>query len=96
MKPEAYEGYRVSPQQLHLWSEVGSEPDGLFAECAIRIHGTIEIERLRKALNNLVSSYEILRTELRTFGEFQIPVQVIFERYPVLFTERDHQFPETQ
>jgi len=74
------EGFRLSPQQRHLWElqrDAGSGP--YQSQCTILIEGALDVELLRSALAMLVRRHEILRTTFQTPAEDAAPVQVIHE-----------------
>jgi uncharacterized membrane protein YeaQ/YmgE (transglycosylase-associated protein family) len=55
--------FRLSTQQERAWLEQ-ERGAGLFAQCVIGIEGALDASRLRAALQQAVSKYEILRTML--------------------------------
>ena len=70
------EGYRLSPQQLHLWL-LQQESNAYRSQCAVLLEGELNVEALREALQRVVRRHDILRTSfLRTPG-IRFPVQVI-------------------
>ena len=79
MQHEIIQGYRLSPQQKHLWllhrPDLGANP--YRAICVVMITGVLENDRLRRALDEVVRQYEILRTTFRLLQGMSIPVQVI-------------------
>ncbi|MGQ4807001.1 Linear gramicidin synthase subunit D [Candidatus Entotheonellaceae bacterium PAL068K] len=79
-------GFRLSPQQRHLWllqadaqsgtaMQQGSRP--YCSQCAVRIDGSLDTEALQGALRAVVDRYEILRTTFHRLPEMLLPVQVI-------------------
>ena len=56
-------GFRLSPQQKHLWllQEDGYET-AYHAQCAILIEGDLDHDLLKAAIHSLVDRHEILRT----------------------------------
>ena len=80
MPNEIIEGYRLSPQQEHLWLLQGDDPRTPYrALCAINIEGRLNPEILRAALQRVVERQEILRTTFQLLSAMTLPVQVISE-----------------
>ncbi|MBD1806823.1 amino acid adenylation domain-containing protein [Microcoleus sp. FACHB-SPT15] len=78
MKNEVIEGYRLSPQQKHLWSLQQFDSTLPYrAQCALLIQGNLDPKRLELALQNVVNRHEILRTTFRCLPGMTIPLQVI-------------------
>jgi amino acid adenylation domain-containing protein/FkbM family methyltransferase len=80
MSSEIIEGFRLSPQQEHLWllQQEGGGP-AYRAQCAISIKGLIAKNTLREALEDVMQRHEILHTTFRYLPEMTIPLQVIGE-----------------
>ena len=74
MSKEIIEGYRLSPQQKHLWLLGQSQRS---AVCAVSIDGELNVARLRQAIQQVVERVEILRTRFKLLLGMTIPVQVI-------------------
>ncbi len=72
------EGFRLSPQQKHLWLLQNSE--AYRASCAIQIEGNLDVEVLKSALKQIVDRHESLRTTFPRQPGIKIPLQVIAER----------------
>ncbi len=70
--------FRLSTQQERAWLE-GERGAQQFAQCAIALEGQLDVARLKKALQEAVSKYEILRTGLRRQTGIKLPFQVIRE-----------------
>src|ERR1700740_3764819 len=70
--------FKLSSQQERAWlqHEAGVPT---FAQCVIAMDGSIDVERLKGALQRLVSEYEILRTAFRKQTGIKLPFQVIKE-----------------
>jgi amino acid adenylation domain-containing protein len=78
MQTEIIEGYRLSPQQKHLWLlQQNARTPAFSAQCAILVEGALNAESLRAALEDVVQRHEILRTTYQGFAGMEIPVQVI-------------------
>jgi amino acid adenylation domain-containing protein len=73
------QGFRLSPQQRRLWSL--QQPGGtLRAQCALRLPGRLDAERLRQALQGMVDRHDMLRTTFHRTPGIKHPVQVVAER----------------
>jgi hypothetical protein len=56
MQNQTFEGFRLSPQQKHLWSlQQNSAADR--AQCVLLLKGQLKIEILKEALEN--SSHDV-------------------------------------
>lgn len=78
MENRTIEGFRLSPQQKHLWSlQQGSQ--AYLAQCAVRLEGNLQAEALRAALETVIDRHEILRTTFARLPGMNVPVQVIAE-----------------
>jgi len=69
----------LSPQQERLWTQAGAEAAEFRSQCAVRIEGALDAERLRAALASLVARYEILRTVFPHQAGMKVPFQVILD-----------------
>jgi len=75
-QPSELEGYRLSPQQQRLWLlRAGSL--AFHGRIAVGIAGALDTARLRRAVERVVSRYEILRTAFRGLPGMDLPLQVI-------------------
>ncbi|WP_335117235.1 amino acid adenylation domain-containing protein [Nostoc sp.] len=81
MQSSYIEGFKISPQQKHLWLLQQQEGDcqPYRVQCTILIEGDIKYSILERALQNIIDKYEILRTNFRALKEMTIPLQVINE-----------------
>src|SRR6185295_2706280 len=86
MSKEILEGYRLSPQQKHLWL-LGQS--GRSAICAVRIDGEINVGVLRQAIEQVVERVEILRTTFKLLPGMTLPVQVIRDDRDIEFNTHD-------
>ncbi|MDJ0732572.1 MAG: amino acid adenylation domain-containing protein [Nostocaceae cyanobacterium] len=78
MQAPTIEGFRLSPQQEHLWSLQQVDNKSIYrSDCIILIIGSLDIQRLELALQDVVNRHEILRTCFRCLPGMTIPVQVI-------------------
>ena len=73
------EGYRLSPQQKHLWM---LQQKGLThqAQCAILLEGELDVEKLEDSVRRVIDQCEILRTDFKLLPQLTTPVQVIAEQ----------------
>jgi len=78
MKEKIIEGFRLSPQQKHVWLLQQFDHSPAYrVQCAILIEGNLNTKVLKAALENVVNRHEILRTTFRCLPEMTIPLQVI-------------------
>ena len=78
--PDAAEGFRLSPQQRHLWRLHRADGGQAYlAQCVVRIDGPLRLEILRAALNDVIRAHEILRTRYVVVDTVDLPEQVIDE-----------------
>ena len=71
------EGFRLSPQQARLWLLQGTNPAEHLSQCAIFIEGSLDIEALKRTLQQIVARHDILRTDFYSNPGIKIPLQVI-------------------
>jgi amino acid adenylation domain-containing protein len=71
------EGFRLSPQQKHLWHLQQTDSTTYRASCAVWIEGNLDIKILKLAIENVVNRHEILRTIYTYLPGMTIPVQAI-------------------
>ena len=75
-------GFRLSPQQKHLWLLQQVAPHlPQRARCICVIDGSLDVASLKRALRQVVERNEILRTSFLCLPEMNIPVQVIEDDY---------------
>src|SRR5213593_4668847 len=69
-------GFPLSPQQKQLWSwqDDGQMPT---AQVAILLGGTLNVPRLKSALQKIVERHEILRTSFQRSPGMKFPFQVV-------------------
>lgn len=77
---DVIEGFRLSPQQRHLWS-LQQAGDGLpyRAQCAVLIEGNLNRQALKNALRDVCDRHEILRTTFRCPPGMTAPFQRVSE-----------------
>jgi len=74
---QPFEGFRLSPQQEHLWHLQASDALPYRAECEIAIAGPLAPGQLKAAVEAVVKRHEILRTTFQTLPGVALPFQVI-------------------
>jgi amino acid adenylation domain-containing protein len=73
-------GFRLSPQQKHLWSLQKSDCKSPYrAQCAVLISGNLDRAVLKEALRQVVNRHEILRSSFHRQPGLKVPLQVIAE-----------------
>ena len=81
MQDVSIEGFRLSPQQKRLWQlQQASKNQPYRAHCAVLIEGSLNLEILTSALQNVINRHEILRTTFRLLEGINLPLQVISDR----------------
>ncbi|MBW4678523.1 MAG: amino acid adenylation domain-containing protein [Microcoleus vaginatus WJT46-NPBG5] len=90
MQTKKIEGFRLSPQQKHLWRLQEVEQGYPYrVQCRVTIEGNLNKEHLTIALENLVCRHEILRTTFQCLPGMTIPLQVIAETWEISIAEHD-------
>src|SRR5208283_1521862 len=80
MQTDVIEGFRLSPQQRHLWSlQQAGDQLPYRAQCAVLIEGSLNLQVLRAALQDVYDRYEILRTTFRCPDGMNVALQVVNE-----------------
>src|SRR5712691_9187588 len=80
MQAEIIEGFRLSPQQKHLWSlQQADRSPSYRACCAILIKGDLKPEVLNAALQSVVARREVLRTVFQRLPGMTTPIQVVMQ-----------------
>jgi amino acid adenylation domain-containing protein len=78
MQNKTIEGFRLSPQQRHLWGLQQNKRQQIYrVRGAILITGNLDREILKKALQNVVNRHEILRTSFDCLPGMTLPLQAI-------------------
>ena len=99
MQELSIEGFRLSPQQKRLWLLQKDANHRVYrTQCAVRIQGKLNREKLELSIQRIVEKYEILRTNFQALSGMNVPLQIITtNRLPILryhnLTDLD---PETQ
>ena len=77
MTTETIVGFRLSPQQEHLWSLQGPGSEQPYrVQCAVSIAGELDRGRLRAALEGTAGRHAILGTAFRHVPGIAFPLQV--------------------
>jgi amino acid adenylation domain-containing protein len=81
MQAEIIEGFRLSPQQRHVWLLHKLEHSAPYrVQCAVLIEGPIDKRVLELAIGDVVARHEILRTAFRSLPGVTLPLQIITEQ----------------
>jgi amino acid adenylation domain-containing protein/FkbM family methyltransferase len=81
MLTEIRQGYRLSPQQRHLWlQQVGSEI--YYAQCGVLVEGGPDARLLKRSLKRVIGEHESLRTVFDNLPGMRFPAQVITDSVP--------------
>jgi amino acid adenylation domain-containing protein len=86
MQDEVLEAFHLSPQQKHLYILQQNSP-AYRAQCAILIEGELDIDTLKKALQNIVNHHEILRTTFHSLPGMKFSAQVVADSSTPLWQE---------
>ena len=87
---ELIQGFRLSPQQEHLWRLQQAGPATSYrAQCAVMIEGELEVQSLDAALRLALARNEVLRTAFRRLPGMSLPLQVISDCNVAFIKEHD-------
>jgi amino acid adenylation domain-containing protein len=90
MEREVIQGFRLSPQQHHLWLLQAAGADAPYCvQCSLLIEGRLDTRALEGALTAVVARYEVLRTTFQKFPEMNAPLQVIADAGSPTFVRHD-------
>lgn len=89
------QGFRVSPQQRHLWLLQQSEGAAYHARCSVLIEGELDVDALKAAVRTVVHRHEILRTVFARTPGVKVPLQVVVEESDFQWSE-ENGFSEEQ
>ncbi|MEH2082689.1 MAG: amino acid adenylation domain-containing protein [Nostoc sp.] len=82
MEKEIIRGFRLSPQQKHLWLLQKTDSSQHYrAQCQILIEGNFNVRKFQTVLEDIVNRHEILRTNFPCMPGVDIPLQVITNNY---------------
>ena len=91
------EGFRLSPQQSHIWQSQQRGPGvPRQACCAVLIEGRLSPKLLTDSIEKVIERHEILRTMFQSVPGMDMPLQVINENYVVQLREHDLCHIETE
>jgi amino acid adenylation domain-containing protein len=78
MQSETIEGFRLSPQQRHLWfTQRAVQNQPYRTQCLILIEGMLDTSVFHRAMEDVVTRHEILRTTFRCLPGITMPLQFI-------------------
>ena len=78
MEERVIQGFRLSPQQRHLWL---SRPNAAANVCVVLIEGGLDLDRLKRAVQDVVDRYEILRTGFHSRAGIKFPFQAVVDGF---------------
>lgn len=80
MNQQTLAGFHLSPQQTRLWHLLADAAPGAFrTRTAVAIQGPLDSARLREALEEVATVFEILHTRFRRLPGMALPLQVLPE-----------------
>src|SRR5581483_7537 len=75
---QTLEGFHLSPQQARLWRH--QQRGGVYlAHCSVLIEGEVQVSRLPRALEMVISRHEIYRTDFHRLPGVAVPIQIVRE-----------------
>lgn len=83
MQNQQIEGFRLSPQQKHLWL-LQQDSFAYRTQCAICLEGDLNVEVLKQSLQKVVNRHEILHTNFPRQPGIKIPIQMIAESSTII------------
>jgi amino acid adenylation domain-containing protein len=87
----AIEGFRLSPQQKHLWTlRQDGSGQSYRVQAAILIEGNLDSKLLKEAVQRVVSRNEILRTVFHRRPGMKTPFQIVSDQATWSWQEVDH------
>ncbi len=89
MQKQVIEGYRLSPQQRHLWTQQADSELPYRVQLALLIEGKLDEQALKQSLQSIVDRHEIYRTSFRSIPGVSLPLQVINDSAPVSLRKLD-------
>lgn len=97
IQQERIEGFRLSPQQRHLWSLQHLDANPPYrVQGMLLCEGDLKIDILEAALQRIIARHEILRTTFRALPGMSTPLQVICDRISPLLHRYDMSCLEQQ
>jgi len=85
MVTQTVAGYRLSPQQKHLWL-LQENNSNYQATCTIKITGKVEANLLKSAIEKIVERHEIFKTTFQRRPGIKMPLQVISDTAKISWT----------
>ena len=90
MQNKTIEGYRLSPQQKHVWQAQHADRSlAHHARCAVLVEGQLNITLLKSAIERVIERHEILRTTFQCLAGMDAPLQVVNESGGLALREYD-------
>lgn len=93
---QPFEGFRLSPQQEHLWRLQAGDARPYRAKCAVSLTGPLQPGRLKAAVEAVVMRQEILRTTFQPLPGVELPFQAIGQRMGWEEEDWSHCSPQAQ
>lgn len=88
MQTAIMQGFRLSPQQRHLWPLL-QESSAFLAQCVLSLAGPLDAAELRRAFDRVAARHEALRTHFRRRRGEKFPLQVVAETGNAVWREID-------
>ncbi|PSB01759.1 non-ribosomal peptide synthetase [Merismopedia glauca CCAP 1448/3] len=85
---ELLEGFRLSPQQKHLWLLQNNEKF-YCAQIAVSINGNLDLDVLKTAIEKAIAKHDILRTKFICPRGVKVPLQIIEEQIALNWNKID-------
>ena len=95
MPQDILQGFRLSPQQKHLWLAQHDGP-AYHALSAILIEGKLDPALLKEAVRRVVRRHEVLRTTFQCLPGMKVPVQVIAESHDLPWRQVELSEPDAR
>jgi amino acid adenylation domain-containing protein len=73
------DGFRFSPQQARIWT-LQRNGEILLSSCVVSVHGGLDTNALRRALDKVVARHEILRTRFESPPGSSYPLQILCDQ----------------
>lgn len=84
------QGYRLSPQQRHLWSLQQDDPLSRYRVYGVvSVEGRIDLPLLKQTLEDVCQRHEILRTSFHCWPGMTIPIQTINDQSMISIRDYD-------
>jgi amino acid adenylation domain-containing protein/non-ribosomal peptide synthase protein (TIGR01720 family) len=90
MPAQCLEGFRLSPQQRHVWKLLQRDGDSCYrCRCVISVKGGLDSDLLTQAVRLVCARHEVLRTRFRVLPGLDMPLQVISSDTDFVYRFRD-------